>query len=88
MGAWRAAVLAAEFGFSVVGSFVGGLLVGLYLDRQLGTAPLFFLLGIAGGFVFSIYLIYVIYRLQLQPGRGPRSGRRAIGTQRQERHDR
>ena len=70
VGAWRAAALAVEFGFSVVGSLVGGVIAGLYLDRQLGTAPAFFLTGIAAGFVFSIYLIYVIYRVQVQGRRG------------------
>ena len=67
MGAWRAAALAAEFGFSVVGSMLGGVLVGRYLDRQVHSPPLFFLLGLLAGMVFSAYLIYLIYRLQVQP---------------------
>ncbi len=68
-GAWRAAALAVEFGFSVVGGLVGGLVLGLFLDRQLGTAPAFLLVGIVAGFAFSIYLIYVIYRVQIVPRR-------------------
>jgi F0F1-type ATP synthase assembly protein I len=70
-GAWRAAALAVEFGFSVVGGLVGGLVLGQFLDRQLGTAPAFLLTGIVGGFAFSFYLIYVIYRVQVAPRRAP-----------------
>jgi F0F1-type ATP synthase assembly protein I len=71
-GVWRAAALATEFGFSVAGPLVGGVLAGRYLDQQLGTTPAFLLMGIFAGFVFSIYLIYVIYRIQIQPRRvGP-----------------
>ena len=69
MGAWRAAALAAQFGFSVVGSLVGGVVIGRFLDQQFGTHPLFFLLGLLGGLVSSIYLIYLIYRVQVQPQR-------------------
>ena len=68
-GAWRAAALATEFGFAVVGSLVSGILAGQFLDRRLGTAPAFFLTGLVAGFVFSIYLMYVIYRVQVQPRR-------------------
>ena len=69
MGAFRAAALATEFGFAVVGSLLGGVVGGLYLDSRFGTAPALFLAGVAGGLVFSVYLIYVIYRVQVQPGR-------------------
>lgn len=67
MGAWRAAALATEFGFAVVGSLMGGVLLGQYVDQRFSTTPVFFLLGIFGGFLFSIYLIYVLYRLQVKP---------------------
>ncbi len=81
MGLWQAAALASEFGFSVVGSMVAGVVIGRYLDSRLGTGPLFVLLGLIGGLLFSIYLIYAIYRLQLAPRRQAQakgaSGRRA-----------
>ena len=67
MGAWRAAALATEFGFAVVGSLVGGIVLGLYLDRRLGTSPGLFIVGLVGGLLFSIYLIYAIYRVQMRP---------------------
>jgi F0F1-type ATP synthase assembly protein I len=71
-GAWRAAALAAEFGFSVVGGLLGGVLLGRLLDAQLSSSPVFLLVGILGGFLFSLYLIYVIYRVQIQPRRSGR----------------
>jgi uncharacterized membrane protein AbrB (regulator of aidB expression) len=67
MGAWRAAALAAQFGFSVVGSMVGGIIAGRMLDQWLGTPPAFFLVGLFCGLLFSIYLIYLIYRTQVAP---------------------
>ena len=69
MGAWRAAAVASQFGFAVIGALVTGVLVGQFIDRRLGTAPAFFLLGLLGGLITSVYLIYVIYRVQVQPSR-------------------
>ena len=71
MGAWQAAALASQFGFAVIGSLVGGVVLGQVIDRWLGTAPAFFLIGLLLGLVLSVYLIYAIYRVQLQPRRGP-----------------
>jgi Putative F0F1-ATPase subunit Ca2+/Mg2+ transporter len=69
MGAWRAAALAAQFGFAVIGTMVAGIVLGQFLDRRLGTAPAFFLIGLLLGLATSVYLIYAIYRVQVQPGR-------------------
>ena len=82
MGAWRAAALASQFGFAVVGCLVGGVIGGQFLDRWLGTSPALFLTGLVVGLVSSIYLIYVIYRVQvLAPARRgrPAGGRAAAG---------
>jgi F0F1-type ATP synthase assembly protein I len=68
-GAWRAAALAAEFGFSVVGGLVGGVLFGQFLDARFGTTPVLLLVGILGGFLLSLYLMYLIYRVQIQARR-------------------
>jgi F0F1-type ATP synthase assembly protein I len=68
-GAWRAAALAAEFGFSVVGGLMGGVLLGQFADYRLGTSPAFLLIGILAGFLLSLYLMYLIYRVQIQPRR-------------------
>ena len=72
MGAWQAAALASQFGFAVIGSLVGGVVLGQVIDRWLGTAPAFFLIGLLLGLVLSVYLIYAIYRVQLQPRRSRR----------------
>lgn len=80
MGAWRAAALAAEFGFSVAGSMAAGVIAGQLLDRWLGTAPGFFLAGLACGFITSIYLMYVIYRLQVVPRSSGRKTGDGAGT--------
>jgi len=77
MGAWRAAAVASQFGFAVIGALVAGVLGGQFIDRQLGTAPAFFLLGLLGGLLTSVYLIYVIYKVQVQPARGGRPARPA-----------
>lgn len=82
MGAMRAAALATEFGFAVVGSLVGGVVVGQAVDRRLGTAPAFFLVGLVVGLVVSVYLMYVIYRLQVVPRRSATSGARDGGQER------
>ncbi len=80
MGAVRAAALATEFGFAVVGSLVGGIVVGQAIDRRLSTAPAFFLAGLVLGLIVSVYLMYVIYRIQVQPRRPARDpARRAKG---------
>ena len=71
-GAWRAAALAAEFGFSVVGGLIGGVMLGQFLDGRLGTSPVFLLVGLLGGFLLSLYLMYLIYRVQIQPRHGAR----------------
>src|SRR5262245_33344092 len=82
MGAWQAAALASQFGLAVIGTMVAAVFLGQFLDRRLGTAPAFFLIGLLLGLATSVYLIYVTYRVQVQPGRpvgpeGPRPGRRS-----------
>jgi F0F1-type ATP synthase assembly protein I len=90
MGAWRAAALASQFGFAVIGALVTGVLIGQFLDRRLGTAPAFFLLGLCLGLASSVYLIYLIYRVQVQPsrrGRRPPPARGRDGGDGGERRD-
>ncbi|HAV43232.1 TPA: hypothetical protein DCX15_04380 [bacterium] len=47
--------LVTQIGLTVVFFIVGGVLVGIYLDRRWGTSPLFIiiatLIGIGGGFL-------------------------------------
>ncbi|MSQ44017.1 MAG: hypothetical protein EXR45_07410 [Chloroflexi bacterium] len=71
MNGWQAASLASQFGFAVISGLAGGVIFGGYIDRQLGTAPVFLLVGLLGGFLVSLYLMYAIYRLQVVNRAGP-----------------
>lgn len=45
-------------GFAFVGAILGLATAGFFVDRLLGTPPLFMLLGIVAGFVGGIYYAY------------------------------
>ena len=45
-------------GFTLCLILGGPVLVGFILDRLVGTLPLFLLLGVALGFVGSLYFVY------------------------------
>ena len=45
-------------GWYIAGSIILGTGGGLWLDRQLGTLPLFTLLGVLGGSVVAFYGVY------------------------------
>jgi F0F1-type ATP synthase assembly protein I len=57
-----ALALIGQLGFIMVACILGGFLVGMYLDRQLGTSPLVTILallaGVAGGMV-AVYRLVV-----------------------------
>lgn len=65
MNGWQAASLASQFGFAVISGLAVGVFAGRYADEQFGTTPNFLLLGLLGGFMTSMYLMYAIYRLQV-----------------------
>lgn len=56
-----ALAMVTQLGFIVVACVVGGLLLGMFLDRQLGTAPAMtitlMLLGVAGGMLAAYRII-------------------------------
>lgn len=61
----RALGLATQLGFAVAGPLVLGIAGGLWLDRQLGTTPLFLLLGLVlgmGGAAYSLYELVLFRR--------------------------
>jgi F0F1-type ATP synthase assembly protein I len=64
MSAWRAVALAAQFGVVVAGSLIGGAWLGVQLDRQFQTTPTLLAVGVFAGLAASLYLIYLLYRLQ------------------------
>ena len=72
MNGWQAASLASQFGVAVISGLAGGVFAGRYADRHFGTTPAFLLLGLFGGFMTSLYLMYAIYRLQVVNRVGPK----------------
>lgn len=67
---WRAVGLALQFGSTVVGAFLIGLGGGIWLDRRLGTSPLFLFVGLILAFVAVGYSLYEIARVGT-PRRAP-----------------
>ena len=67
----RAMALAAEIGGTVLGSllvFLGG---GIWLDRRLGTSPIFLLIGLMLAFIAIGYALYQAATVGTRrPGRG------------------
>lgn len=59
---WRALAMAAEFGGTVLGAFVICLGGGIWLDRRLGTSPLFLFVGLALAFGVVGYRMYEIVK--------------------------
>lgn len=45
-------------GFTLIVIFALPTVVGLFVDRLLGTLPLFLLLGLALGFIGGLYYVY------------------------------
>lgn len=72
MNGWQAASLASQFGVAVISGLAGGVFAGRYVDGHFGTTPAFLLLGLFGGFMTSLYLMYAIYRLQVVNRVGPK----------------
>jgi len=54
----RALGLVSGIGFSIALFIGGGVVLGLYLDNSLGTAPLFLIAGILVGLGLAGYTIY------------------------------
>jgi F0F1-type ATP synthase assembly protein I len=55
---------------------VGGAVVGLVIDTMLRTSPLFVLIGLATGTMFSAIGIWLLVRAGVRSGYGMRSPRR------------
>ena len=63
---WQVLGLAAQFGFTVAALLLGGAWIGHQIDEWVGSRGLFLILGILAGLGCSLYLIYLLYRLQVQ----------------------
>ena len=72
MNGWQAASLASQFGVAVISGLACGVFAGRYADGHFGTTPAFLLVGLFGGFMTSLYLMYAIYRLQVVNRVGPK----------------
>ncbi len=68
--------LGLQFGSTIVGSLVLFLLGGIWLDRQLGTQPLFLLVGMVLAFVAIGYNLYELAAVKVGSGKpkAPPSG--------------
>lgn len=76
-GTLRALALAAEIGFVIAVPIVVFSYLGSWADRQLGTEPLFLLIGVLLGMFtgfYSIYQLITFRRNDDQPPKG-RDGR-------------
>ncbi len=63
---WQVLGLAAQFGFTVACLLLGGAWVGHLIDEWVGSRGLFLIVGILVGLGCSLYLIYLLYRLQVR----------------------
>lgn len=61
--------LALQFGGTTIGSLAICLGGGLWLDRRLGTSPLFLLIGLVIAFLAVGYNLYQIATVRLEPRR-------------------
>jgi ATP synthase protein I len=57
---YQALAMASAIGADIAGTTIGGLYLGKYLDRLLGTSPWLLLVGIVVGLAVGIYGISLI----------------------------
>lgn len=62
--------IASQLGFSIAGPLIVFILGGIFLDRKVGTSPLFLLIGVVFGLVGAGYAMYDLVR-KLPSGRHP-----------------
>lgn len=70
---WRAIGAASGLGCSVVASLLVCIVGGIYLDKWLGTLPIFTFVGIALGLALSGYLLYKLAVMNLPDKKSVRS---------------
>ena len=66
----RVIALASQLGVSMVVPLVVFVLGGIFLDKKVGTSPLFLLIGVLCGFIGAGYAVYDTVK-QLPTGRRP-----------------
>lgn len=58
MSRWVAALRLVGVGFFISGSILGGVLGGLWLDRQFNTEPILVIAGLLLGITVAFYGVY------------------------------
>lgn len=58
MSRWVAALRLVGVGFFIGGSILGGVVVGLWLDRQFNTEPILVIVGLLLGITVAFYGVY------------------------------
>ena len=58
MSRWVAALRLVGVGFFIGGSILGGVAVGLWLDRRLNTEPILVIVGLLLGITIAFYGVY------------------------------
>ena len=58
MSRWIAALRLVGVGFFIGGSILGGVVVGLWLDRQFNTEPILVIVGLLLGVAVAFYGVY------------------------------
>ena len=58
MSRWVAALRLIGVGFYIGGSIVLGVVVGLWLDRELNTEPILVIVGLILGIIVAFYGVY------------------------------
>jgi F0F1-type ATP synthase assembly protein I len=66
MKPWLTALSLSGMGFYIAGSIVLGIVGGRWLDEKLGTAPLFFIIGLIIGLAVAGYGTYNMIKPFLQ----------------------
>lgn len=86
---WRVMGMALQFGSTVIGALLLGLVGGGWLDRRLGTSPLFLLIGLVLAFIAIGYSLYELATMRIPaprasstPGRPPREAPRGDDEER------
>lgn len=76
---WRVMGMALQFGSTVIGALLVGLVGGGWLDRRLGTSPLFLLIGLVLAFIAIGYSLYELATVGVPAPRATTTPRRPPG---------
>ncbi|GAX89372.1 membrane protein [Effusibacillus lacus] len=59
---WQALGLVSAIGADLAGCVLGGVYLGMWLDGQIGTAPVFLIVGLVTGLAAGIYGIMLLIK--------------------------